>query len=250
MASHEHLIRSEEPAPGSTLTQYTSWCGEKQLSLMFMTRLPTHKRLCPGCSAKYYDHQLKQAPNGFNLGERLDLSQDERRWQYKSVYPILDGNGVLFGHMTIENGWGRHWKVAALTVSGADPDIENPTMTVVLGQTLEHRSWLSKQALLFDVPKLVEEGDLKSATATMTEAKAYHTRLRQMMLDRELRDRSIDAERTATMNRITAGFAELLATKALTNLQRTAILDAAGLLAVKLPVRKLLKKLPNIIEVV
>lgn len=241
MAYRLHLIRVNDPAGKP---QYQAWCGYESASTMFMTTAPTHPGLCTKCSTKYNAHQLKQHPIDYHLGDRLDLTKDNRRFAYKSVYPILATTDDLLGYLVIENGWGKHWHMCPLTVKVADVRVEHPDIQVVMGGRLDrsHRvseigsvgAWLSKEAALQAVPSLVENGLLKSAEIVLAEAKAVHAELRSNLWTTEIRRQRAASERQETMERIRVGFVELLARQDVTNFQRTAVLDAAKLLGVTL----------------
>lgn len=232
-----HLIRNQ---PDAASQNYVSWCGEESLSRLFMTSSPTDPRLCPKCSSKYAADQLKQNPNGIQLGERLDLTAPQHRklqWAYKSIYPILALENVLIGHLTIKNGWGEHWHINALTANTDAANTEqSPVYQIAVGNMIERREWLSKEAALIAVPALMTDGSLKTEASILADAKDVHERFRISILARETRTNQLATERTEVMDGIKTGFSEILGRKDLSNLQRAALFDAAKLLGVTIAI--------------
>src|SRR4051812_18878131 len=106
MSSPMHLIHVE-PTPN----RFIAYCGHKQYSDVYMVRTPDHPSLCSKCSSKYYAQQCAKLP--YRLGERLNLADDERRYDYKSIYKVFDAKASVIGFVTIANGWGKAWEVHA-----------------------------------------------------------------------------------------------------------------------------------------
>lgn len=138
-ANHDCLILKTEEAgtysdTGAPRTQYTTYCGKTSYVRYKMTDIPRHAS-CPKCSAKW-----NAGKGGGVTLEKLALPTEgeERVYGYgrwagiKSAYRVMK-DGECYGLVTIDNGWGKRWKIFALEApvtigmirDGAEPTISH-----------------------------------------------------------------------------------------------------------------------------
>lgn len=219
MANRYCLIKTEEAAPTSewpARKQYTAWCGHKQHTEVCLTRSPENRQLCPKCAQKYAAAQLKTTDLPYKLGDRLDLTNDPRRYAYKSIYPILDtrraADDQVIGFVTIQNGWGKQWRVHPLHVpveyrhARDDVPLDEPRM---FGNPVRYRrdpgdraEWdavfKSKEGCLLKVPTLVEQNKLPSYQTVVATAKAQVADMRTRRWERERAEEAAKARAKET----------------------------------------------------
>jgi hypothetical protein len=95
-------------------------------------------------------------------------------------------------------------------------------------------TFASKEAALFAVPSIVEQGKLPSYDEKLAAVTKHFNTLRQSIVDGEAERQRARADREARLEQIREEFTGLVTSVALTNAQRTAVIEAANLLGLKL----------------
>lgn len=241
MAHSPHLIREH-----SQKTGYIAWCGYKSFSDYSMTGYEQHPAMCSKCSAKFYAEKTK-TNFPYRLADRLDLTNDPRRYTYKSIYPIIRvEDGADIGFVTITNGWGKSWEVRAWEDRISIGDVNRnamPDLTMSPGVTYRKfpddareygGSFNSKEEALFTVPLLVEQGKLISVEEARAKARKTFDTMRKAHEEGEANQKRQREERVENLRFIQTEFSEMLTAGTLSNAQTVAITKAAELLGVKL----------------
>lgn len=241
MAHSRHLIREH-----SHKTGYVAWCGYKSFSDYMLTRHEKFPYMCSRCSAKFYAEKTK-TNFPYRLADRLDLTNDPRRYAYKSIYPIIRvEDGAEIGFVTIGNGWGKSWDVRAWNNPVTIGDVNRNEMPpLTLSRPIAYRrspdepgeyggSFNSKEEALSTVPLLVEQGKLIPVEEARAKARETFDTMRKAHEEGEADRKRLREERVENLRFIQTEFSAMLAAGILSNAQTVAITKAAELLGVKL----------------
>jgi hypothetical protein len=240
MAISHHMIRSGDAQKG-----YVAYCGHKQFSNIFMTEPGMGN--CSRCSSRYFSEKIKAADFPYRLGDRPDLSGDNRRWTYKSIYPIIrKSDEAVLGFVTIKQGWGKTWNVQPWSSDLRMTDVEAdaiPKPVMNSGGVQYKRkpddvreiscSFNSKEEALVAVPMLVAQAKLPSYAEVEIETARNASELRTRLAASEQRRKTAADQRAEDLALITEEFTGLLA-GTLSNRQRMALMKAAELIGIKL----------------
>ncbi len=244
--SNTHLIRKdfgETHADAVHEYRFDFWCGDRGNA--FMWSKPTTDEgihsCCRKCNAAFFQSKLDAKPNGFRItGKNLTAEEKEalgKRWQWRHMWPVGDGEGREWGWIAMEGGWGERWQFVTWSPYASG---DSETLTGQIGGPISNgrgdaKTFGSKEAVLFKLPALIAEHHLRDKATRIAETAASRAQARVEAAQREIdraeherlrgiRQAEQDAQRAAEL----AGLQSILETfgPALSNLERVGLMAA------------------------
>lgn len=163
------FTQNGDGSPGVEKANVKAWCGETGRTFKSghgrYTLMPgwTEARdtafgVCPKCSSKYWAAKLEERNCPFKLGERLDLSGDNRpfgasKYYWKSLYPVIDTRILadaddprrIVAFIGVESGWGKQWEIRVWAPNSRMRDVEEGAIAEpIIGDVADYtRRWKS-----------------------------------------------------------------------------------------------------------
>lgn len=243
MAYISHLPKEPQPGCDPERSRWLAWCGSEAKALKDASP-DDRSNACPACSKAMFKAKLKAENVGYRVGDN-DERVAKNHW-VKSARPIYGPNGEHYGYITFPKGWGGEWKYLPWNWrSTADHDSrgdQEDKPVPRLSYRPEGKSRNSMEHVLWEVPKLIADGNLQTRQAVVARAILERTVRKEDAARKVIEDaqRAIDREafrvRTAAEHEhIATAVSEMLAEGKISNYQREGLLLLLSRTSVKLP---------------
>jgi PAS domain-containing protein len=146
MAHHRHAYKeTKAPPPGEDRPRDYSECGKWMWGGLRPVTVT-----CPKCNAIVAKRELA-AHADLSFGQAI-RDKEWLGYEYRSIWPLRH-DGEIVGFATLENGWGKSWRICRVEADG--------TMGMDLGNRHSTKDrFPTKEHALLAVPQLVADGRL------------------------------------------------------------------------------------------